>query len=286
MNPSISWPIAASNIDTTVTQYYQTEYRTPLGSLFSSVKTLVPPAPVAGLTAGATTDLSQVISWTASANTSNYNVYLGIGATQAQAVLFTNTGSTSLTIPSLNPGVTYNYWVNAVGSGLAGSGYVSIASTVAKKTTGTYLGPNLALGRTAVASSVYNGANASNVNDNNFGTRWQGLFGTQTEWIYIDLGAASVKATAVELVWEAAYSTTFDIQVCTSNCTGTNVDNWGWTTVVSPTNTFPTNPYYEMIPIPVGSQVAGQYIRMKSKTLKQQGVAYGPSLWEFEVFGG
>ena len=289
MNPSISWAIVASNIDTTVTQYYQTEYRTPLGSLFSSVKTLVPPAPVAGLTAGATTDLSQVISWTASANTSNYNVYLGIGATQAQAVLFTNTASTSLTIPSLNPGVTYNYWVSAVGSGLAGSGYVSVASTVAKKTTGTYLGPNLALGKTAVGSSVYNGANASNVNDNNFGSRWQGVYGTQTEWIYIDLGAAGAKATAVELVWEAAYSTTFDIQVCAAACFSTTnpVDSWAWTTVYSsPTNNFASTPFYQMIPIVPASQVTGEYIRMKSRSLKQQGVAYGPSLYEFEVFGG
>jgi hypothetical protein len=173
-----------------------------------------------------------------------------------------------------------------VGAGFGGNGDVSVASTISKKTTGTYLGPNLALGKTAVASSVYNGANAANVNDNNFGSRWQGVFGTQTEWIYIDLGSATVKPTAVELVWEAAYSTTFDIQVCTANCTGATVDNWGWVTVVSPTNTFPNNPYYQMIAIPPASQVAGQYIRMKSKTLKQQGVAYGPSLYEFEVFGG
>ena len=49
MNPSISWPIVASSIDTTSTTYYQTEYRTSLGSLFSSVKTLVPPAPLGSL---------------------------------------------------------------------------------------------------------------------------------------------------------------------------------------------------------------------------------------------
>jgi hypothetical protein len=287
MNPSISWPIAASGIDTTATTYYQTEYRTPLGSLFSSVKTLVPPAPVAGLATGATTDLTQAISWTTSANATNYNVYFGIGATQAQAVLFANTSSTSLTIPALNPGVTYNYWVSAVGSGLAGSGYVSAASTVSKKTTGTYLGPNLALGRTAVASSVYGGANASNVNDNNFNTRWQGIFGN--EWIYIDLGAAGAKATAVELVWEAAYSTTFDIQVCATACYSTTnpVDSWAWTTVYSsPTNNFASTPFYQMIPIPAASQVSGEYIRMKSKSLKQQNVAYGPSLYELEVFSG
>ncbi|HEX3853930.1 MAG TPA: fibronectin type III domain-containing protein, partial [Polyangiaceae bacterium] len=96
MNPSISWPIAG--IDTTSTTYYQTEYRTSLGSLFSSVKTLVPPAPLTGLTAGATTDLSQAISWATSANASSYNVYWGTG-TQAQAVLFANTGSLSAAFP-------------------------------------------------------------------------------------------------------------------------------------------------------------------------------------------
>ena len=44
-------------------------------------------------------------------------------------------------------------------------------------------------------------------------------------------------------------------------------------------------PRCEVIPIAGPSQVAGQYIRMKSKTLKVQNVAYGPSLYEFEVFG-
>ena len=288
MNPSISWPIVASGIDTTSTTYYQTEYRTSLGSLFSSVKTLVPPAPLVGLTAGATTDLSQVLSWTTSANASSYNVYWGTG-TQAQAALLANTGGLTATLPFLNPGVTYNYWVTAVGAGLGGNGYISAAATVSKKTTGTYLGPNLALGKTAVASSVYNGANASNVNDNNFGSRWQGVYGTQTEWIYIDLGAAGAKATAVELVWEAAYSSTFDIQVCASSCysTTTAVDAWPWTTVYSsPTNNFGSTPFYQMIAIPAGTQTAGEYIRMKSKTLKVQNVAYGPSLYEFEVFAG
>jgi hypothetical protein len=288
MNPSISWPIVASSIDTTSTTYYQTEYRTSLGSLFSSVKTLVPPAPLAGLAAGTTTDLSQVLSWTASANASNYQVYWGTTATQAQAKLFTTTSGTTATLPFLNPGVTYYYWVSALGVGLGGNGYINTA-TVSKATTGTNLGPNLALGKTAVASSVYNGANAANVNDNNFGSRWQGVYGTQTEWIYIDLGAAGAKATAVELVWEAAYSATFDIQVCASACySATNpVDSWAWTTVYSsPTNNFASTPFYQMIPIAAASQVAGQYIRMKSKTLKVQNVAYGPSLYEFEVFGG
>jgi hypothetical protein len=287
MNPSISWPIVASSIDTTTTTYYQTEFRTSLGSLFSSVKTLVPPAALAGLTAGTTTDLSQVLSWTASANAANYSVYWGTG-TQAQAALFSTTGSLTVTIPSLNPGVTYNYWVSALGTGLGGGGYISTA-TISKKTTGTNLGPNLALGKTAVASSVYNGANASNVNDNNFGSRWQGIYGTQTESIYIDLGAAGAKVTAVELVWEAAYSATFDIQVCASSCfsTTTAVDAWPWATVYSsPTNNFGGTPFYQMIPIVPASQVTGQYIRMKSRSLKVQNVAYGPSLYEFEVFSG
>jgi hypothetical protein len=103
------------------------------------------------------------------------------------------------------------------------------------------------------------------------------------------LGAAGAKATYVELVWEAAYSTTFDIQVCASTCysTTTAVDAWAWTTVYSsPTNNFASTPFYQMIAIPAVSQVAGEYIRMKSRSLKQQGVAYGPSLYELEVFGG
>ena len=286
MSPSIAWATVSAGIDTTVTGYYQTEMRTPLGSIFSSVKTLVPPAPVAGLTAGATTDLTQVLSWTASANARSYQVYVGTG-TLAQATLYSSPGSRSVTVNGLNPGVTYNYWVRALGTGLGGGGYNSAFATVSKATTGTYLGPNLALGKTAVGSSVFNGLVGSNVNDGNFGSRWQGNYSTG-EWIYINLGdGVTAKFTNVELVWEAAYSKTFDIQVCAATCddvASVAPDNWAWQTVYSsPTNAFPSTPYYQMVTLT--TPATGQFIRMKSKSLVMSSTSYGPSLYELEVFG-
>jgi hypothetical protein len=191
----------------------------------------------------------------------------------------------TVTVSGLNPGVTYNYWVRAIGSGLAGSGYNTVA-TISKATTGTYVGPNLALGKTAVGSSVFNGLVASNVNDGNFGSRWQGNYSTG-EWIYINLGdGVSAKFTNVELVWEAAYSKTFDIQVCDATCddvASVAPDNWAWQTVYSsPTNAFSSTPYYQMLALT--TPTTGQFIRMKSRSLVMSSTTYGPSLYEFEVF--
>jgi hypothetical protein len=82
-----------------------------------------------------------------------------------------------------------------------------------------------------------------------------------------------------------AYSKTFDIQVCPSSCYSTTADAWAWQTVYSsPTNSFASTPYCQMLAIPTASQIAGQYIRMKSKSLSYTSTAYGPSLCEFEVF--
>ncbi|MEO7034043.1 MAG: fibronectin type III domain-containing protein [Polyangiaceae bacterium] len=279
MDPSIQW----TGIGETATQFYQTEWRTPGGSLFSSVRSLSPPAALGAITP-TLTDLNIKLTWALASGAVNYYVYVSTSAAFSTATQFGSYGSgtTTATVTNLNPGILYYYWVRAAALGYNGQGYNSQVGGSAS-TTGTNLGPNLAIGKTAVASTVSNGLNASNAIDNNIGSRWQAN-NVATEWIYVDLGTANVaKITNVELAWESAYSSAFFIQTCIASCSGATVDAWPWTTVStqSSVSNAGNNPYFQMITLTT-PLVASRYIRMKSKTLAQ--TAYGPSLYEFEVF--
>jgi hypothetical protein len=145
-------------------------------------------------------------------------------------------------------------------------------------TTGVALGANLALGKTAVASS---GGGASSVTDGNYGTRWQAATINPGEWIYVDLGS-DVDVTHVKLVWEAAYATTFDIQVCPASCASGGVDTttWAWQPAYTATRTLPGPfPYFELLPLT--TPVTGEFVRMRANALA---LAYGASLYELEVY--
>lgn len=86
--------------------------------------------------------------------------------------------------------------------------------------------PNLALGKTATASSIETRSfPASNVTDGNLTTRWSAGTG-DPQWIVIDLGI-SKSISFARIFWESAYASAYQIQV--SN------DNVGWTTVWSTT---------------------------------------------------
>ena len=283
MTPTVLW----SGITPTVTQYYQAEWRTPLGSLFSSVRSLSPPAALGTVTA-APTDLNIKLTWALAANAVGYYTYVSKSAAFSTATQFGptwNGTTTSVTITNLNPGILYYYWVRAAALGYNGQGYNSQVAGSAT-TTGTYLGPNLAIGRTAVASSVNpgnTGLTAAKAIDGDIGSRWQ-ADKIATEWIYIDLGNANVaKITNVKLAWENAYSTSYLIQTCISTCSGANVDSWAWTTVSTQTsvNNGGVNPYFQMLTLTTPT-VASRYIRMKSQALSNAN--FGPSLYEFEVF--
>jgi F5/8 type C domain len=88
-------------------------------------------------------------------------------------------------------------------------------------------GSNLALNRPATASSTENsGTPASAAVDGNTGTRWSSAF-SDPQWLQVDLGSAQ-QICQVTLTWEAAYATSFQIQV-------SDTGNGGWTTVYSTT---------------------------------------------------
>src|SRR5438045_7068266 len=70
---------------------------------------------------------------------------------------------------------------------------------------------NLALNRPAFASSVYSTLAPSFAVDGQANTRWSSNF-NDNEWWYVDLGATYTLSKVV-INWEAAYATTYDLQV-------------------------------------------------------------------------
>jgi hypothetical protein len=125
---------------------------------------------------------------------------------------------------------------------------------------------NIALNKTATASSLENSTfPASNAVDGNTGTRWSSAF-SDPQWLEVDLGS-SQSICGVNINWEAAYATAFQIQVST--------DNTNWTSIYSTTTG--TGGVQNL----TGLSGAGRYIRMYGTARATQ---YGYSIWEFQVF--
>ncbi|MDH2425291.1 carbohydrate-binding protein [Sphaerisporangium sp. TRM90804] len=126
---------------------------------------------------------------------------------------------------------------------------------------------NLALNKTATASSVESAAfPASAAVDSSATTRWASAF-TDPQWIQVDLGA-TYTINRVRLVWEAAYGSAYQIQTSPNGST--------WTTARSVTggnggeddNT--------------GLNASTRYVRIYGTT---RATAWGYSLFTFEVYG-
>jgi beta-glucanase (GH16 family) len=133
--------------------------------------------------------------------------------------------------------------------------------------TATPIGTNLALGKPATASSVEAaGLEAANAVDGNAGTRWGSAF-SDPQWISVDLGVTR-SITGVRLNWEAAYASSYSIQVSNDNAT--------WTTVKSVTRAKGGLETW------TGLSGSGRYVRMYGTRRATQ---YGDSLWEFEIYG-
>jgi hypothetical protein len=124
----------------------------------------------------------------------------------------------------------------------------------------------LSQGKPATASSTENaGTPASAAVDGNTGTRWSSA-AADPQWLQVDLGATS-HVGSVTLNWEAAYATSFKIQVSDNATTWTDV--YATTTAAGGNQTVSVN----------GS---GRYVRLYGTVRATQ---YGYSLWEFQVFG-
>ncbi|WP_051451904.1 discoidin domain-containing protein [Actinospica robiniae] len=149
--------------------------------------------------------------------------------------------------------------------GTGATGTTSFTWTVNAAGGGTCGTTNVALGKTATASSLENaGDPASAAVDGNTGTRWSSAF-SDPQWLEVDLGQTT-SICQVVLNWETAYATAFQIQ--TSN------DGSTWTTIYSTTTgTGGTQT--------LNISGSGRYIRMYGTARATQ---YGYSLWEFQLF--
>lgn len=150
----------------------------------------------------------------------------------------------------------------ATAAGLLGSGLVAAGATVA------HAAPVLlSQGRPATASSVesadYTPARAAF--DGDLTTRWSSAF-RDPQWLQVDLEQRAA-VDRVELVWEGAYATAYQVQV--------SDDAASWTTVHSTTS---GDGGTDVLDVDGG----GRYVRVLS-TARSGG--YGNSLWEVRVLG-
>jgi hypothetical protein len=123
---------------------------------------------------------------------------------------------------------------------------------------------NAAQGRPATASSTENAASAASAAvDGNTGTRWSSAF-SDPQWIQVDLGATAA-ICGVDLNWEAAYATAFQIQ--------TSANGTSWTNIYSTTTGTGGVQHLTV-------SGSGRYVRMNGTA---RATAYGYSLWEFGV---
>jgi hypothetical protein len=130
-------------------------------------------------------------------------------------------------------------------------------------------GGDLALGKTAVASSYYNNDSTyapGKAVDGDSATRWSSQF-ADNEWIYVDLGN-TYSVNRVKLSWDPSYGKEFKIQV--------SVDAGNWSDVYST-----TTGDGGIDDITFGASNA-RYVRMLGI---KRGSSWGYSLWYFEVYG-
>jgi hypothetical protein len=123
----------------------------------------------------------------------------------------------------------------------------------------------LKLSATATASSQQSTTlSAANAVDGNTATRWSSAF-SDPQWIRLDLGAVKT-INRVVLRWEAAYSSSYDLELSSDGVTYTRVysDTAG-------------NGGVDDLAI----SGSARYVRLNSY---KRGTAYGASLWELEVY--
>ena len=209
------------------------------------------------------TNTQVTLSWSPAAGATSYNVQ----RSTTQGGPYTSIASpttTSYTNTGLVIGTTYYYVVSATDGINVSSNSIEVSAT-----TGSHV--NLALNQPVVVSTWQDGSGqyycpGSYAVDGNLSTRWASAW-TNYAWIYVDLGA-TYNITEVKLTWEAAYATSFQIQV------SSNAVNW--TTIYS-TTTGPGG-----VQDLTGLSGTGRYVRMYGTV---RATTYGYSLWEFEVYG-
>jgi hypothetical protein len=127
-------------------------------------------------------------------------------------------------------------------------------------------GPNLCLGKTALASSVETaGFEAPNAVDGSTLTRWSSAY-SDPQWISVDLGAVYT-INRVILSWETAYASGYRIEVSRDAANWTSL--YGTSTGDGATDDLAVSG-------------TGRYVRMYGTA---RAASWGYSLWELGVYG-
>lgn len=127
---------------------------------------------------------------------------------------------------------------------------------------------NLALERPVTASSTEpSGSEPDAVVDGERATRWSSAWGSDPQWIQVDLGK-SVAISRVQLLWEAAYAKSYQLQV--------SDDAVHWTDL------YQTATGRGGVEDLTGLSGHGRYVRLYGT---QRATQWGYSLYEFKVYG-
>lgn len=205
-----------------------------------------------------------VLSWSLAAGATGYDVQSSTNEGGPYTTIATS-ATNGCTNTGLVNGTTYYYVVSATNGAYVSSNSIEVSATPVLSHV------NLALNRPVTVSSWQEGSGAdycpaSYAVDGNLSTRWATDW-SDPQWIYADLGA-TYHINEVWLDWEAAYATSFQIQV------SSNAVNWS--TIYS------TTTGAGGIEDLTGLSGAGRYVRMYGTA---RGTTYGYSLWEFQVYG-
>ncbi len=187
----------------------------------------------------------------------------GAGGTEEADVAETGDGTFEVTAPE-TPGVGKCYVFAEDGQGNVGVETRSVR-VVPEQVPGT----NIAEGTAAEASSFdpWNGNyTAGQAVDGDLSTRWASEWG-ETAWLQVDLGSVQ-SFDHVQLVWESAYGTDYDVQV--------SDDGSSWTTVESVTGGDGGVDTLEV-------SGTGRYVRLD---LTGRGTDWGYSLYELGIYQG
>ncbi|MDQ1722777.1 MAG: hypothetical protein QOI26_2511, partial [Pseudonocardiales bacterium] len=154
---------------------------------------------------------------------------------------------------------------------------VSALAVVAAPTAASAAGTNLAIGKTATASSYTDVYRAGNLNDGNQSTYWESANNAFPQWAQIDLGAAaSVNQLVLKLPGSTSWATrteTLSVQTSTDGSTfATTVGSAGYTFNPASNNTVTIN----------FTALSTRYVRLN--ITGNTGWAAG-QLSEFEIYG-
>ncbi|MBR7835101.1 glycoside hydrolase family 3 C-terminal domain-containing protein [Actinospica durhamensis] len=190
-------------------------------------------------------------------NTGGYETWATVTASVTLAA-----GAQTLTVDQDSNGWNFHYFAFTQGSTSGGGG--GTGGTGPTEYCGTQ---DLALDEPTTASSVYSttGNPPSAATDGDPGTRWESAY-SDPQWLEVDLGSVQ-QICGIELLWEAAYASAFQIQVSNDNATWTT--EYSTTAGTGGTQTFSIS-------------VNARYVRMYATARATQ---WGDSIYEFDVYG-